>query len=129
MSDSGIVNRAADGSGFFQLSSVLRDRLPFETYRPRDANAGDPYIARFCGSARVSASVVRCPDGSVLEGELDIRTALLDRDPHAVRVCQSRRAVAAHLDDAGRDAFRESFAECEDGKASSSTGLRAEPGR
>jgi hypothetical protein len=117
--DPGVVNRAADGSGLIQLSSVLRDRLPFETYRPRDANAGDPYIARFCGSVRVDSSVLRCLDGSVLEGELDIRTALVHRDPHALRVCESRRQLGAHLDDAGRNAFRASLAECGDGTASS----------
>jgi hypothetical protein len=107
------VNRAADGSGLFQLSTILRDRLPFETYRPRDANLGDPYVARFCGATRVDSSVVRCADGSVMEGELDVRTAVQHRDTHALRVCQSRRALASHLDDAGREAFREPLAECD----------------
>ncbi len=113
--DPGVVNRGADASGLFQVASILRDRLPFETYRPRDSNRGDPYITRMCGGAPVEDSLDRCPGGAILEGELNVRAAMKNEDPHAQRVCASRRALAQYWDDDGRSAFREALAECEEG--------------
>lgn len=114
--DPGIVNRGTDASGLFQVASVLRDRLPFETYRPRDMNRGDPLIARFCGVNRVDDLTARCPDGSILEGELNVREGLKRGDPHTRRVCESRRALARHLEESGLVAFREALTECDIGR-------------
>jgi hypothetical protein len=110
--DPGVVNRGTDAAGFFQLTSILRDRQPFETYRPRDMNRGDPLVARFCGAERVDATTTRCPDGTVLEGQLDVRAGLRRGDLHTQRVCESRRALSGHLDERGRTAFREALTEC-----------------
>jgi hypothetical protein len=110
--DPGIVNRGTDASGLFQVTSIMHDRLPFETYRPRDTNVGDPLITRFCGEARVDAATTRCPDGSILEGELNVRDGMQRGDLHTRRVCESRRALAQHLDVDARAGFHDSLAEC-----------------
>ena len=106
----GIVNRQTDASGLFQVTSIFASRLPFETYRPRDMNRGDPLIKRFCGKQAVEGSATRCADGTILEGALDVAAGLRMGDLHTLRLCESRRALAAHLDD--RRPFQRALDEC-----------------
>ncbi len=110
--DVGIVNRGTDASGMFQVTSIFKSRLPFETYRPKDMNLDDPFMARYCGSVKVDPRTVRCPDGTLLEGELDVRGGLRAGDMHVQRVCSARRLLAENLDESGRAAFSASLAEC-----------------
>lgn len=93
----GPVHRGTDDHGFFGLRSVFEDESPIETYRPRDANAGDPFIARL-------------PDG---RARLDMKAALAAKDPHALRVCASRAALLPHFDEEARLAFRASLRTCD----------------
>jgi hypothetical protein len=92
----GVVNRGADASGLFQPMSVLQDEVPIETYRPTDANAGRPFLTRMCGDHR--ATTDRCQDGSVMTARLDVGAGMRAHDPHTMRVCASRLALAGMLD-------------------------------
>jgi hypothetical protein len=107
-----VVNRGTDASGLFQVTSILRDRLPFETYRPRDANHGDPFVRRYCGDLLQEDSVTRCPNGALLEGERDVVAGLRMGDAYTVRLCASRRDLARHLEPGDRARFEPSFREC-----------------
>jgi hypothetical protein len=107
-----VVNRGTDAAGLFQVTSILRDRLPFETYRPRDANRGDPFVRRYCGDLLVDESVSRCPNGAILEGERDVTAGLRAGDTYTLRLCASRRELARHLDAGDRAKFEPAFGEC-----------------
>jgi hypothetical protein len=116
----GAIHRGTDGSGFFQVSTVLTDRQPIETYRPRNANAGDRFIRFVCGVDESDARIaddglggVRCDGGEVPVGVLDVHAALQAGDLHAERLCASRRYLVAHLDAAARRAFQREAAECD----------------
>jgi hypothetical protein len=113
VTDAGIVNRSADASGLFQFTSIMQTRLPFETYRPRNMNQGDVLIARYCGAQLMAPDALSCPAGQVLEGELDVRAGVRANDTHTLRVCASRRAIAAHMDATTLSYFREPLAACE----------------
>lgn len=114
----GVVNRGTDASGFFHVATVLDDRAPLETYRPRDANRSDPFVRYECDGrpAEVHASddvgAVRCKDGKIPVGILDVGGALRARDPHALRVCGSRRHLYEHLDDEAKGLFRTALDVC-----------------
>jgi hypothetical protein len=115
----GIVNRASDSSGFFQVSTVLSDRAPLEMHRPRNLNVGDPFMRFVCGEGETPAVVedsglgsVRCPGREVPVGVLDLASALRAADPHALRVCASRRFLYEHLDALGRSVWIDAMAEC-----------------
>jgi hypothetical protein len=117
--DPGVVNRGTDGSGFFQVSTVLEDRAPLETYRPRNANAGDRFMRFVCGEDETPAIAdrgmrgrVRCPGGDVPIGVLDVRAALDAGDPHATRMCASRLWLFSHLDAVAQAGFHAAAAEC-----------------
>ena len=92
----GPVHRGTDDQGIFGLRSVFEDEGPTETYRPRDTNAGDPFIARLPGG----------------RARLDMKAALAARDPHALRVCASRAALLPYFDEEARLAFRASLRTC-----------------
>jgi hypothetical protein len=113
-------NRGADSSGLFQVPTVLSDRAPLETYRPRNANADDPFVRFVCGASEEPAIVdkgglghVTCAGGEVPEGVLDLGTAIRLSDAHALRVCASRRSLFEHLDEEGKTAYRSAMAECD----------------
>lgn len=115
----GIVNRGTDGTGFFHASTILEDRAPLETYRSRNANAGDPFVRFVCGTSEVPTvpepglrGIVRCPDGEIPVGILDVASAIHARDPHGLRVCASRRYLVDHLDETGRRVFGGAMAAC-----------------
>ena len=110
---SSLVQKGTDASGNFGLLATLSDDGPFETYRPRNPNEDDPFVSARCGSLRVPWSIRNCEDGTRPKGHLDIAGALAAHDPHALRVCASRRAVAAHLDARGLHVFRAALDRCE----------------
>lgn len=117
--DPGVVSRGSDGSGFFHVSTVLSDRAPLETYRPRNANAGDPFVHFVCGPHEDPADIdrgdlaaVRCREGWVPIGVLDLAAALAARDPHALKLCASRWYLYRHLDETGKRRFADAAREC-----------------
>ena len=115
-----LVGRGTDASGFYQPATVLRDRAPLETYRPRDANRGDRFVRFVCGPSARPARLEpepRCDGGERVDGILDVRTALASADAHATRLCASRRHLFAHLDARGRGLYAEAMSECEGGPA------------
>lgn len=107
-----LVKRPTDTHGFFQIASVFWDDGPFETYRPRDANAGDPFVERRCGEAQVEASVTSCADGTPPTGRLRLAEALAAHDPHAAGVCASRQALARAFDASARHLLEGGLAAC-----------------
>jgi len=112
----GLVNRGTDGSGFFHIPTVLGDRAPIETYRPRNANASDRFVSYRCetGQASVDARAgVTCPDGRVPVAELDLTAALRAADPHARAVCASRRYLLEHMSEAARSVYQDAARACE----------------
>ncbi len=108
----GVVNRATDDSGLFQIQAVLENRLPLESYFPRDPNLENPLVTVYCGKMPQQQKSEVCADGSVPTGELDLKAALGQMNPRAVGVCAARRYLYEHLDDAGRRAFSASFVTC-----------------
>jgi hypothetical protein len=106
MDEHGIVNRGADASGFFQISTVLADRAPLETYRPVNSNLADPYLHFVCGPDETPARLDRaarrrrflCGRRGAHRGSRLARSARRARSPRAWRlrlaslpVCPSRR--------------------------------------
>lgn len=112
----GLANRATDASGCFQIQSVLIDQLPLETYFPLEQNVSDPFMHFGC---RVGAQLREspgerpsCSDGSIPWGRFDVRRAREASSEHAEKLCASRRYLFDHLDDAGRQTFREGLVGC-----------------
>ncbi len=120
LKDPHAIHRATDDDGFFVPQSVLEDAVPVETHRPRDVNAGDPFLSFECPGGRAAtlfddgfgARAWRCDDGAVPVGVLDVKAALAARDAHAAAVCASRRYLWEHMDDRARAAFARAFLEC-----------------
>ena len=114
----GLVNGQTDASGLFQIERVLEDHAPLESYGAHDPNVGDPHVVVTCGDApalvdgEAGAERARCAAGRVPIAHLDIARAIAAGDPHAHRVCDSRRAIFDRLDDEGRKAFAAAFAAC-----------------
>jgi hypothetical protein len=118
----GLVNRGTDASGFFHLSTALFDRAPLETYRARNPNLRDPYVRFVCGERELPAQPdpqqpggVRCPEGDVPVGVLDVVASRRAATPHAARLCASRRFLYDRLDERGRGLFRAAIETCEGG--------------
>jgi hypothetical protein len=90
-----LVQRSTDAEGLFGLRSLFRDEDPVERYRPSNANDGDPLMEPTCpGSA------------------IDVDAGLKEADAHVRALCDSRRAISAWLDDAGREAVAPALAAC-----------------
>jgi len=113
-----IIDLMTDADGFFQPITVLSDTMTIRNARPWDLNADDAFVTVFCGDRITKATVhgdhrgYSCPDQAVPVGRLDMAAALKHGDAHALGVCASRRYLYAHMDKAGRDAFRRYFREC-----------------
>lgn len=108
-----------DADGFFQPITVLADTMTLVNMRPWDMNAGDPYITVWCGGYKARLTVkgdsyrrYTCPDHHVPVGKLDMAAALRHNDPHALKVCASRRYLYEHMTAKGRKAFARYFEEC-----------------
>jgi hypothetical protein len=118
--DALVPNRGTDADGLYAVVTVLRDEAPLETHRARDMNEGDPFVRVTCDDGAAGTLVpgprgrrhFSCADGSVPRGRLDLPAALAVGDAHAKAVCASRAYLAAHMDDDGRSAFAQAFAEC-----------------
>ncbi|HKE18202.1 MAG TPA: hypothetical protein VKB80_25165 [Kofleriaceae bacterium] len=116
---SGRPNRRTDASGLVVPLATLADAAPIELHRPRDMNADDRFITTTCAGAPAElrggprgARRYVCADGSLPISRLDVTAALAAGDPHAARVCASRRTLFAHLDAGGRRAFASAFRAC-----------------
>lgn len=113
-----LVRRRTDRDGFFVPLSVLSDEGPLERHRERDLNLRDPFITLVCTSGK--ATIVeelgrrhaRCPDGDTVRARLDVRAALAANDAHAHAVCNARRYLHAHMDEASRARFAAAFSVC-----------------
>jgi hypothetical protein len=92
--------RETDASGIYSVLATLRDADVVETYRPRDLNAGAPFV-----------TVVRDRSG-VSVATLHTAEARRAGDPHARAVCASRAALRPFLADEVRQAFAAELAEC-----------------
>lgn len=108
----GLVKRPSDADGFFQLSALFWEDGPFETYRPRDANASDPFVERRCGATTVPRAVPLCSDGSPPTGHLRLSEALASGDEHARAVCSSRLRLARSFDAVARDTLLPALEVC-----------------
>jgi hypothetical protein len=115
--------RPTDAAGWFVPETVLLDRAPLERHRPRDLNVDAPFVHFECPTADGAPSAeVRehrdgtrwptCADGLTAIGVFDMTRALASGDPHAAKVCGSRRALWSRLDDEGRRAFADGFTSC-----------------
>ena len=97
----------------YRLRAVLEDAGPIEHNRPSDLNRGAPFVSLDCpsGSTLVPGES-RCADQTTARATLDLSSALSAHDPYAVRVCESRRWIAAHSDSSIFAEFSSAFAEC-----------------
>jgi hypothetical protein len=94
-------HRSTDGAGFYSMLAALADEGPLEDHRPRDLNAGDPFI-----------TLTRPGRGAVPRARLDVARALATGRDHERAVCKSRRYLFDHMDDDARRAFADAFAAC-----------------
>jgi hypothetical protein len=101
----GRVHRATDAQGFFGLRSVFDDESPFETYRPRNANTGDPYIS-------VQAAPEGSPAGAASFGRLRVREGRAAGDRHVAQVCETRAALSRVFSHEAQKAFAKELGDC-----------------
>ncbi|MCC7047574.1 MAG: hypothetical protein IT562_12755 [Alphaproteobacteria bacterium] len=108
-----------DSSGLYVPLAVLADRAPLSTTPMfNDPNAGAPFVAARCGNLPAAEHIGRrsrwfsCPDDAVPIGILDVPAARAAADPHAARLCASRRYLFDRMDADGRRAFAAAFAAC-----------------
>lgn len=103
----GAVHRGTDASGFFTPQSLLVDSAPIEAYGAFDPNLDDPAIVVTCPADDLErhgraggGTRMRCADGRVPIARLDW-ASLRDRDPSRARaICDGRRWLLDHMDDA-----------------------------
>ncbi|MEY4514581.1 MAG: hypothetical protein RLZZ450_6703 [Pseudomonadota bacterium] len=109
--------RPTDASGLYSLLATLTDESVVETYRPHDRNrtrAGIRYQCRDGSVARTNRGFqhLACADGAVPRARLDVAVALKAGDPRALKLCESRRALAAFLHEEVRRQFAVELAAC-----------------
>jgi hypothetical protein len=118
LDEHGIVNRATDTGGFFQVQTVLEDEAPLETYKPLDPNLDSPFVRVSCGDGPPIVERgpgflrARCPNGRVPVGHFDVADAALAGDAHALETCEARRALGRLLDGRAARTFERAIAEC-----------------
>ncbi len=112
-SPAALVQRGTDAQGLFSLRSLFEDEGAVERYRPVDPNAADALMEPRCPGSELDLIAARCADGRRAVLRLDVARGRREQSLHVERVCASRRAVAAHLDAAGRAALAESLEECQ----------------
>jgi hypothetical protein len=101
----GRVHRGTDSQGFFGVRSVFEDESPFETYRPRNANTGDPFIA-------TELAPPGSPPGTASFGRLHVSAGLAAGDRHVQQVCAARRALSQAFSAAATRAFARELRDC-----------------
>lgn len=108
-------HHGTDASGLFSVQSVLQNHGPLEHNRADNRERRWPFADLRCDSptATVSARDGRCSDQSTAIAHVRLAEALAARDPHALRVCESRRWLQAHSDQAVLSAFSQAFSECD----------------
>lgn len=108
-----LVQRATDAQGLFSLRSLFTDEGAVERYRPVDPNAADRLMEPRCPGSELDLVAARCADGRRAVLRLDVARGRRERSLHVERLCASRRAVASHLDAAGRAALAQPLEECQ----------------
>jgi hypothetical protein len=108
-----LVQKRTDHSGLFQVLAVLGDDGPVERYRPRNPNESQRFASARCDGREVTWATRRCADGSRPFAHLDVPAAMAAGDAHARRLCASRLAVGAHLDELGRRTFHDALLACD----------------
>lgn len=115
----GVANRSTDASGCYQVQNVLLSQVPLETYFPLEMNLNNPFVRFGCKSGEIRdaepAERATCSDGSIPWGRFDVRAALAASNDQAQGLCLSRRYLYERIDEAGRQAFAQAFAECQIG--------------
>jgi hypothetical protein len=109
----GLVDRGTDVSGFFTPRTVLWDEVPLEAYGAHDRSWSDPAIEVRCADRPVTESGRRCPDGSIARGRLRWDVAAPEARRLHDAVCESRRWIAAHMNDESRAKLASVWASCE----------------
>ena len=94
-------HRPTDGAGFYSILAVLTDESLLEDHRPRDLNAGDPFV-----------TMTRPRRGAVPRARVAFVRALAAGRDHERAVCKSRRYLFDHMNDEARGAFADAFAAC-----------------
>ncbi|HJL16585.1 MAG TPA: hypothetical protein RMH99_13060 [Sandaracinaceae bacterium LLY-WYZ-13_1] len=109
-----LPHRPTDADGCYVPLSVLREQVPISEARPEDLNADDPYVRLRCpdGSELLRRASPECASGAVPVAERDVERGLAEGDRYTERVCEARRVLHAHLDEAGREAFAGAFRAC-----------------
>lgn len=131
----GLVDRGTDANGFFTPATAFAELIPLERYGQHDRNIGREFVGFACSAdaeprthrplleeknkgKRADGGELRGPrrvvcDRGVPLGHLDVRAAVAAKDPRALAVCATRRALFEHLDVAGRARFADAMAACE----------------
>ncbi len=91
-----LVQRGTDADGLFSLRSLWSDEDAVERYRPVATNDADPFLSPVCPAGTVTDAGT-CDDGTWPRLRLAVEDAVAAGDPHALRVCAARRALAAAL--------------------------------
>jgi hypothetical protein len=107
-----------DSAGFYEILAVLFRQVAIKADRPWDLNVGDPFmeISCFKGKARIrsapGARAYVCPDGKRPLAMKKMEEALAAKDPHALKVCESRKYLFDRMEPDARQAFRMPFEVC-----------------
>ncbi len=107
--------RATDASGLYTVLATLANESMTETYRPRNPNEQRRHVSYLCGDESHPVrrqGWPRCSDGSVPRARLDVARALAARDRHTRALCESRRALAAHLSVSVRHMYAAELRDC-----------------
>lgn len=112
--------RPTDSAGYYGPWSVLKNSAPLEHYKKRDRNFDREWIEVTCpenqkpmrkdlenGTRRWT-----CPEKKVPVATFKLSQALAAGDPHAKRVCESRRYLFDRMTPKAQKAFRGAFSEC-----------------
>ncbi|MGE3636320.1 MAG: hypothetical protein AB7P00_40835 [Sandaracinaceae bacterium] len=106
--------RATDADGWYTMQAVLTDAAPLERYRPLERNLDRPFVTVTCPNGGLGApdGLARCADGAIPVGRYDVRAARRADDPHAARVCASRRYLWERMTAAARERYADAASAC-----------------
>lgn len=114
----GMPRGATDGHGFFHPLRVLADVNAVEIQRAYDLNIDDPLVTVRCGteSAKVKSTpkmrIYVCPEHQTPLGERDMKRGIAEKDPHSLKVCDSRRYLFDRMTEEARAQYTSAFEVC-----------------